>query len=44
LRDFFIADRALTDQELLNIAKNKMEQSSDKLRVLSNIETGIELG
>ena len=44
LRDFFIASRALTDQELLNIAKNKMEQSSDKLRVLSNIETGIELG
>jgi len=44
LKDFFIVNRKLTDTELENIVKNKMEQSSDSIRLLSNIETGTELG
>jgi hypothetical protein len=44
LKDFFVTDRALTDDEIKRIAKNKLEQRSDATRVLSNIETGIELG
>lgn len=44
LKDFFIIDRQLTDDEINDIAKNKMEQFLDNLGVQSNIETGIDLG